>query len=100
MGNLYDSGQGLAKDYAAAVQWYRKAAEQKMPQAEYALGACYADGEGVTKDLVEAYKWLSLAAAHGNTNAAPYKTTLEQKLTPDQRSKAREIAEAALRQTK
>ncbi len=28
LGEMYDDGQGFAQDYAEAVKWYRKAAEQ------------------------------------------------------------------------
>ena len=51
LANLYESGQGVPKDFAEAVRWYRKAAEQGAAPAEYALGGCYADGLGVPQDL-------------------------------------------------
>jgi tetratricopeptide (TPR) repeat protein len=47
----------VAKDYAEAVKWYRKAAEQNLAVAQNRLGFCYAKGEGVAKDQVEAVKW-------------------------------------------
>jgi uncharacterized protein len=28
MGHRYDNGEGIAQDYAEAVKWYRKSAEQ------------------------------------------------------------------------
>ncbi len=31
LGNMYDKGRGVPQDYAEAVQWYRKAAEQAKP---------------------------------------------------------------------
>ena len=54
--------EGVAKDQAEAVKWYRKAAEQNLARAQYNLGVCYADGEGVAKDQVEAVKWYRKAA--------------------------------------
>ena len=58
----YDNGQGVAKDDAEAVKWYRKAAEQNDAWAQFNLGYCYANGQGVAKDKVEAVKWYRKAA--------------------------------------
>ena len=57
-----DSGMGCPKDYAEAVKWYRKAAEQGDAEAQFNLGLMYADGEGVPKDYAEAVKWYRKAA--------------------------------------
>src|SRR5437868_9531592 len=54
LGLCYDNGQGVAKDYAEAVKWYRKAAEQNLAEAQSNLGVCYYYGQGVRKDYVEA----------------------------------------------
>jgi TPR repeat protein len=93
---MYDAGQGVEKDLAEAAKWFRAAAQQKVPQAEYAVGACYADGEGVPKDMIEAYKWISLAAAHGLSDAATFKGTLEKKLTPEEKAKAEQLVSASV----
>jgi TPR repeat protein len=46
LGLAYRSGKGVAEDYAEAVRWYRKAAEQGTAVAQNDLGnACY-DGQG------------------------------------------------------
>ena len=50
LGAAYYGGQGVAQDYAEAVKWYRKAAEQNDAGAQYNLGVCYANGDGVAKD--------------------------------------------------
>jgi TPR repeat protein len=52
----------VAEDYAEAVKWFRKAADQNNPGAQGLLGFCYANGVGVPKDPVEAVKWYSKAA--------------------------------------
>ena len=44
LGVCYDDGEGVAKDQAEAVKWYRKAAEQNDAAAQYNLGVCYAKG--------------------------------------------------------
>ena len=69
----------MTKDPAEAVKWYRKAADQREPQAEHALGLCYADGDGVPSDPVEAFKWISLAASHGHPPAVQLKQLMERR---------------------
>ena len=53
------------KDYASAVYWYRKAAEQGYAYAQYNLGDFFYTGNGVTKDYDEAVKWWRKAAEQG-----------------------------------
>ena len=45
-----------------AAKWWRKAAEQGDPIAQYNLGNSYHLGRGVPKDQVEAVKWTRKAA--------------------------------------
>ena len=42
IGTLYETGKGVPQDYAQAVLWYRKAAEQNLAIAQYRLGVLYA----------------------------------------------------------
>lgn len=52
-----------------AAAYYRKAAEQGNPEAQFGLGSMYASGDGVAQNFVEARKWLTQAAKQGNKNA-------------------------------
>jgi TPR repeat protein len=63
------NGQGVPQDYAEAVKWYRKAADQGLAEAQYNLGSCYAKGQGVPKDLAEMVKWYRKAADQGLAQA-------------------------------
>ena len=36
-----------------AAEWYRKAAEQGLSEAQNTLGICYDNGEGVEMDMVK-----------------------------------------------
>src|SRR5690606_9882267 len=68
---LYVSyGKGVAQDYATAIAWYLKAAEQENEVSQYRLGMMYYKGDGVTKDEAEAAKWLEKAARNGHLDAA------------------------------
>ena len=69
LGNYYNYGDGVEKDYAEAIKWYRKAANQNYASAQFFLGVCYAKGTGVEKDYLEAKKWYRKAAALGYTLA-------------------------------
>ena len=59
----------MAQDYAEAVKWYRKAAEQGIAEAQYNLGVMYANGEGVPRDQAKAVEWLQKAAKQGLAKA-------------------------------
>ena len=58
-------GEYVAQDFAEALKWYRKAAEQGSEEAEYTVGEFYHEGLGVTKDFKEALRWWKRSAEHG-----------------------------------
>ena len=58
-----------AGDYALAVKWYRKGAEQGDAKAQNNLGVMYGNGYGVTQDDAEAAKWYRKAAKQGHADA-------------------------------
>lgn len=58
-----------AGQYAEAVEWYMKAAEQGLSEAQNNLGVMYKDGVGVARDYAEAVRWFMLAARQGNVLA-------------------------------
>jgi len=59
----------VLKNYAEAVKWFRKAAEQNLALAQSNLARCYRNGEGVQKDEPEAIKWWSKAADQDEADA-------------------------------
>ncbi|MCD8289302.1 MAG: sel1 repeat family protein [Prevotella sp.] len=63
LGACYFAGEGVARDYAAAVAWWMKAAAQGHAEAMYRLGNCYLDGKGVSRDAAQAMTWFRKAAA-------------------------------------
>lgn len=66
-GEDYYYGQnGKEQDYAKAVRWYRKAADQGHQFAQYNLGFCYEHGLGLSALPVEAAKWYRKAAEQGH----------------------------------
>jgi TPR repeat protein len=94
IGRMYAKGEGVPKDEAEAVNWFRKAneqgkalkaynsgdfafalktfrplAEKGQVMAAYILGLMYANGQGVSENYPEALKWLQKAAEQGEAKA-------------------------------
>jgi len=59
----------VKQDYAEAVRWYRKAAEQGHALAQCNLGVMYDKGRGVKQDHAEAVRWYRKAAEKGHAHA-------------------------------
>jgi TPR repeat protein len=55
------AGEGLAKDPVEAARFFRSAAEQGLPNAEFNLASAYFGGTGVPANYVEAAKWCTIA---------------------------------------
>ena len=70
MGLRYLYGKGVRQNYAEALKWFMKAAEQEHALSQFVLGNCYANGEGVKQNPAEAVKWYQRSAANGNEKAA------------------------------
>jgi len=64
-GCRYAKGQGVAKDQEKAVEFYRKAAEQGLAEAQATLALCCDKGYGVHEDHAEAVRWYRRAADQG-----------------------------------
>ena len=62
VGEIFERGLGGQPDYAAAVQWYRRASDQNYAKAQIALGALVAQGLGTVRDPIEAAKLFRRAA--------------------------------------
>jgi len=62
LGEAYYEGQGVPRDYAEALGWFRKAADQFHLYANTHLGNMYERGEGVPADRAEAVRYYSRAA--------------------------------------
>ncbi|MFL5327907.1 MAG: caspase family protein [Gemmataceae bacterium] len=66
---LADGLSGVTKNEEEAVEWYRKAAEQKSSFGMYRLAGMIASGRGTKKDMAEAVMWYERASEHGNVDA-------------------------------
>src|SRR5208283_5132097 len=69
LGDNYGAGNGVPRDPAEALKWYRKAAEQGLAKAQVKLGWVYIGGLGTAKDPVEGANWFRKAAQQGSADA-------------------------------
>ncbi len=65
LGQAYTNGDGVAQDFAAALQLYRQSAERGLPAAWFSLGMVHELGQGVPANLEEAFKFYLKAAERG-----------------------------------
>ena len=89
---MYANGQGVPQDYAAAMSWYRKAADQGDDAAQFNLGVMYEKGQGLPQDYVLAHMWFSLAASGSNEDAVKQRDTIAKKMMPAQIAEAQKMA--------
>ena len=68
LGIMHKKGLGVKQDYAKAMKWYQKAAENgnNDVQLQYELGYMYENGLGVEQDYVKAAEWYEKAAINGH----------------------------------
>ncbi|MCP5280119.1 MAG: sel1 repeat family protein [Rhodoferax sp.] len=92
LGVKYDFGQGVEKDPAQAIRWYRLAAAQGHGGAQFNLGGMYFEGLGVKRDLLRATMWFTLSAEAGVGGAAKNRAILARALSPEQQAQARTMA--------
>jgi len=84
----------VPRNYAEAIKWYRKAAEQGHAIAQKNLGTMYSKGKGVRQNYVRAHKWFSLAASQGNDLAGNDRDRIVKAMTDDQITQAEKLARA------
>lgn len=70
VGYCYRNGHGVAQDYAKALLYYQKAANQGCPTAAYWLAYAYAHSQGVKQDLALARNWYEIARQRGDPDSA------------------------------
>ena len=66
---LYQNGEGVAKDYVKAREWYEKAAAAGESYAMNNLGLLYQNGLGVPQDYAKAREWREKAAKRATGSA-------------------------------
>lgn len=63
---MYDDGVGLPRNLPLALQWYVRAAEAGLVDAQYMAGRFYGRGRGTGQNPARALFWFELARAGGH----------------------------------
>ncbi len=96
LGNAYAQGLGVSKDYAAARDWYDRAARQGEIGAALKLGAMYANGTGVDTNNYLAYVYYGMAARLGAAAAKPEMERAASSLQPAERRQADHLIDSKM----
>lgn len=76
LGNCYQQGNGVKKDPAKAVKWYRLGARRGDFEAALALADMYLAGEGTEQDEEKAIYWYEKLGKSNTEYARPARTRL------------------------
>ena len=69
LGQLYDQGLGVPRDFKKAAEWYAKGAAQGDPHSQFALGVMLAEGRGIQQNKKLAAQFFEMAAAKNHAIA-------------------------------
>lgn len=89
---LYRNGQGVLANNATALDWLRKAAWQKYPEAQVALARLYAEGIDGKRDYFLSYVWYLAAERNGVFASMAERSDVEKQVQPEQLPQASALA--------
>ncbi|STJ11071.1 putative chaperone protein [Escherichia coli] len=69
LGKMYYEGDEVSQDLKLAFNWFTRAAQHNVIDAQYAAGHHVSRWKGTDKNISEARKWFLLAAKNGNASA-------------------------------
>lgn len=92
--SAYLAGSGVTQNKHAAFEWAWIAGLRGDGSSQGALAALYHSGEGVAKDLTMAYAWALVRKNAGDARITSFLTSVEDEITPDQRSEANALSVA------
>lgn len=69
LGTMYEDGNGIKRDLIAAASWFKLAAQEGNPEAEYKYALCLIYGKGVLRDFNSGIKWLVSSSINGKEKA-------------------------------
>lgn len=105
LGYLYSLGQGVELNYKKSFEYWQKAAYLGSSYAQYRLGLLYYEGD-IGKNYINAYAWFDIAKRFSEPNeeiynlAAHHLNIVKYKLTSNQISQAKELADKIYNQIK
>jgi localization factor PodJL len=90
---LIAEGVGGQPDYAAAIAWFRRAAQHGVRDSQFNLAVLRARGLGAQQDLAGAFTWFAIVAAGGDEDAAKKRDEVGARLGAAELAAARGAAE-------
>jgi len=69
LGRSYQLGEGVKRNSRRAFDYFWRAANMGLAEAQYQVAVMYLEGGAVSENEDEAIKWLERAAAQGHKNA-------------------------------
>lgn len=66
LGEMYEHGAGIGKDYGEALKWYRAAADAGDKYGQFRLGWFCQQGLGIQRDMQQARLWYERSAAQND----------------------------------
>ncbi len=66
IGQMYQKGEVIYRDYYMAIKYYGKACDNNHPEGCYRLGLLFQDGEGVKPSYYKAKKYYEIACSLKN----------------------------------
>ncbi len=97
LGIRYGFGEGLGKDFEAAVNWLCEAADQGHGDAQFALGQMYFRGTArppdYNPDFVRAHMWWRLAAKQDHAQAVSMSDKILSLMSPVELDDAQKLVD-------
>lgn len=69
---MHELGKGMPVDYATALQWYMKAAENDNESGMHEVGLLHYNGKGVPMNKAYAYSWILKSCKKNNMDACDF----------------------------
>ncbi|MGO3641678.1 MAG: tetratricopeptide repeat protein, partial [Psychrobacter sp.] len=63
--HMYETGKGVELNDKKAAEWYLKAANQDIAEAQNSLGLMYFEGRGVEQDKIKSQEWYRKSCDNG-----------------------------------
>jgi len=71
VGRLFETGQGVSRDFSRALDWYQRAAQKGQGDAQFRLGQYYMN-EAPEKNEALGFYWIQSAADNDSQSAIQY----------------------------
>ena len=89
---MLEKGQGIQAELVEAFKWYKKAADQGIADAYFALGQIYHKGVAVPRDAIQAYAAFDVAATLGHAVSGDWRGMVSNTLGMEELAKAQKVA--------